>query len=139
VCAALDHAFDGGEVAMVELWLPHRMAVAFGRPTPPEGVGMVRAWSRMNAPPRSVNELWEVRLPFRAQDGSTLGSLSLWYPVDGDHVFTDLSLVATSLQPVLHRALAAMERNEIPVGVRSRVAPVAAVAGAGAHDGAYRL
>jgi UDP-GlcNAc:undecaprenyl-phosphate/decaprenyl-phosphate GlcNAc-1-phosphate transferase len=125
--AALESAFDGSEFRRGEFWLPTEAAgpLIDGR--------SVRYWEggclwRWAAPePFREEDSMEVRLVFRDASGCRIGRFSLWRPLQGQGLFTDIQLIATELLPEFQRALGRLaevqQPSYAPVEHQARVAP----------------
>ena len=103
--AALESAFEGSEFQRAELWLPTELAgpLLGARSVRLSEGGCLWRWA---APAPFVEEgAFEVRLPFRDERGRRIGRLSLWRPLGGQRLFTDIRLVADELLPEFENGL----------------------------------
>lgn len=101
---ALASAFEGGEFARVECWLPGEVAAPLAgcRSVVLDGDGVLWRW---NAPNCNGNgRYWEMRFPFFGGAEHPIGRLSLWLPATTSRL-TDSRLILDELQPEFWRAL----------------------------------
>ena len=63
------------------------------------------SWRWATPEPFRDEGAFEVRLPFRDESGKRVGRLSLWRPLEGHRLFTDIRLVANELLPELEHGL----------------------------------
>ncbi len=103
--AALESAFEHSEFRRAEFWLPAEIAgkLVDGRSVRRSDGGCLWRWAAP-APFREEDAL-EVRLLFRNGAGRRIGRFSLWRPLEGQRLFTDIRLIASDLLPELQRGL----------------------------------
>jgi UDP-GlcNAc:undecaprenyl-phosphate/decaprenyl-phosphate GlcNAc-1-phosphate transferase len=112
VLAALESAFDGSEFHRAEMWLPPDVGEPLGAARSVRLVDGGCLW-RWAAPARFREEAaFEVRLPFCDATGRRIGRLSLWRPLEGQHLSTDLRLIAGELLPALDLGLRRVRKAE---------------------------
>ncbi|HET9983733.1 MAG TPA: MraY family glycosyltransferase [Longimicrobiales bacterium] len=111
IAGALTHAFDSGEFEHVEITfeVPQPFLSLDAGPLQREGHAYRWAWTTKAAgvPGRG----WEIRLPFAAEELGLSGQLSLWRSNAGQHLLTDLPLIAREVVPEIQHALSRLERG----------------------------
>jgi UDP-GlcNAc:undecaprenyl-phosphate/decaprenyl-phosphate GlcNAc-1-phosphate transferase len=112
VVAALESAFEASEFQRGEFWLPTEVAgpLVDGRSVRLWDGGCLWRWAAPH--PFREEEALEVRLLFRDAAGRRIGRFSLWRPLAGQRLFTDIGLIATELLPEFQRGLARLP--EVP-------------------------
>lgn len=110
VLAALEHAFRDGEFSHMELWLEDRYAAALTGEPWREDPAMHRCVSLELAHARSPQEV-ELRLPLALPGREPAGVLTLYRPVDGTRILTDLTVLVEELQPGLLRCLEGLSQR----------------------------
>jgi UDP-GlcNAc:undecaprenyl-phosphate/decaprenyl-phosphate GlcNAc-1-phosphate transferase len=114
VVSALQSAFENGEFRRAEFWLPFDIA----------GPLLDERWVRLSeggclwrwASPAPCHEenTYEIRLPFCDAEGRCNGRFSVWRPLEGQRLFTDVHLIASELLPEFQKALSRLREVEQP-------------------------
>lgn len=107
--AALESAFQGSEFRRGEFWLPAETAgpLVDGRSVRHWEGGCLWRWAAPE--PFQEENAMEVRLFFRDASGRRIGRFSLWRPLEGQRLFTDIRLIATELLPEFQRGLGRLQ------------------------------
>ena len=113
IIVALESAFEGSEFQRGEFWLPAEAAglLINGRSVRLCEGGCLWRWA---APELFQEDSMEVRLSFRDAVGRRIGRFSLWRPLEGQRLFTDIGLISTELLPEFQRALGRLLEVEQP-------------------------
>jgi hypothetical protein len=119
ILSALEHAFSDGEFCRLEMWLEPETGDCL---TELDGVRGSEdgVFFRKDLKPRANGDehgLWEVRLPLTRRGQGQFGRLSLFRELDGTRLYTDVSLVGRSLEPVLIDGLEACREDRQESGV----------------------
>jgi UDP-GlcNAc:undecaprenyl-phosphate/decaprenyl-phosphate GlcNAc-1-phosphate transferase len=130
IFGVVEFAFSNGEFSRAEIVLKHSF------PLPPQRLSQLRrteagfSWEWQDRRASSGSE-WEIALPFRDAQGKPIGRLSLWHYGDGEHLLTDIRLIARELHPALQRALtrAEPERGGFAVPLGPRILPISDLRG----------
>jgi UDP-GlcNAc:undecaprenyl-phosphate/decaprenyl-phosphate GlcNAc-1-phosphate transferase len=114
VVSALQSAFEDGEFRRAEFWLPFDVAgpLLDDRSVRRSEGGCLWRWA--TPAPCHEEDAFEVRLPFCDAEGRCNGRFSLWRPLEGQRLFTDVGLIAFELLPEFQRALTRLREVEQP-------------------------
>lgn len=117
--AALESAFEGSEFRRAELWLPLDIArpLLGTRSTRLSADGCLWRWAAPD--PFQDGAAFEVRLPFCDADGRPIGRISVWRPLEGQRLFTDVRLLANQLLPELQHGLRRFRAAPTPAHIGS--------------------
>ncbi len=123
VVRSLEGAFSDGDFTRLELWLEDRYAAAREGQEGVEREGE-QCCVRLSLMPSEVLHEVELRLPFEVPGRDPAGRLSLFRPVDGSQILTDLTVIVEELQPALLQALEGLAASAEVVGMEEDSHPV---------------